>query len=75
MAVESGYMIPRHRDISHMLIRHGHAIPINEETCKKRESLGLDGVPSTVHYFRGALEELHTLFRKSGFDKKVEMDL
>ena len=72
MAVESGNINPRHRDIAHMFIRYGHAVPINEENVKKRESLGLPAVPPTTHSFKQALEELQTLVKKSGFDKKVD---
>lgn len=72
MAVEAGHIIPRHREVAHLFIRYGHAVPINEENIKKRESLGLAKIPPTVHSSKQALEELHMLIKKCGFDKKVE---
>jgi len=71
VAVENGYINQRHREVAHMFIRYGHAVPINSENIKKRESLGLPAVPPTVHSFKQALEELQTLVKKSEFDKKV----
>lgn len=71
MAVQSGHINTRHRDVACMFIRYGHAVPINEENSKKRESLGLSAVPPTVHSFNEALEELQMLVKKSEFDKKI----
>lgn len=71
MAVEAGRMIPRHKDVAHLFIRYGHAVPINEENIKKRENLGLSRIPPTVHSSKKALEEVQILIKKCGFDKKV----
>lgn len=74
MAVETGYIIPRHREVAHLFIRYGHAVPINEDNIKKRESLGLAKIPPTIHSFRQALDELHVLVKKCGFDGKVNFE-
>jgi heterodisulfide reductase subunit C len=71
LAVESGFINPRHREVAETFIRYGHAVPINDENIKKRRSLGLAPVPPTVQFSKEALEELQKLIKKSGFDKKV----
>ncbi|WP_410507944.1 CoB--CoM heterodisulfide reductase subunit C [Methanosarcina hadiensis] len=71
LAVKEGFMRPEHRRVSEMVIECGHAVPLDEETMKKREELGLDPVPETVQKYPEALEELKTLLKTCKFDKLV----
>jgi len=72
LAVKEGFMLGPHRDVARHLIAHGHAVPIDEETKKKRERLELPTLPLTVHSFPTALNEVQTLLKIAGFEKLVE---
>ncbi|MHC1576184.1 MAG: CoB--CoM heterodisulfide reductase subunit C [Methanosarcinaceae archaeon] len=74
IAVHEGIMHDSHRKVSMLLIEHGHAVPINEETMAKRQDLGLDSLPPTVHSYPKALEEVQTILRSCGFDELVSED-
>ncbi len=71
LAVKEGFMRPEHRRVSEMVLECGHAVPLDEETKKKREELGLDPVPDTVQKYPEALEELKTLLKTCKFDEIV----
>lgn len=72
LAVQDGYMLPEHKNVSHMLCETGHAVPINDPKWSKlRESLGLPPLPPTVHSFPKALREVQKIIKKTGFDKLV----
>jgi len=64
-------MLESHRDVARYLIAHGHAVPIDEETKKKRERLELSTLPPTVHSFPAALNEVQTLLKIAGFETLV----
>lgn len=68
LAVHKGIMYPEHRKVGELLLEHGHAVPINEENRTKREALGLDPLPPTVHSFPEGLEEVKKLLASCGFD-------
>jgi heterodisulfide reductase subunit C len=71
LAVREGFMRPEHRRVSEMVLECGHAVPLDEETKKKREELGLDPIPDTVQKYPEALEELKTLLKICKFDELV----
>lgn len=62
-------MLPEHRKISEMVLEYGHAVPLDEETKKKREELGLDPIPETIQKYPEELEELKNLLKMCRFDK------
>jgi heterodisulfide reductase subunit C len=64
-------MLPEHRKVSHLLLKHGHSVPINDETRQKREKLGMEPLPETVHKYPQALKEVQTLLELCGFDELV----
>jgi len=72
LAVREGFMLGPHRDVAGYLIEHGHAVPIDEETKKKRERLELPTLPPTVHSFATALKEVQTLVKIAGFETLVK---
>ena len=69
LAVREGFMLPEHRKVSEMVLECGHAVPLDEETKKKREELGLEPIPETVQKYPEALEELKTLLKTCKFDE------
>ncbi|MBN2488027.1 MAG: CoB--CoM heterodisulfide reductase subunit C [Methanosarcinaceae archaeon] len=71
IAVHEGIMLSEHRKVSHLLLKHGHAVPINDETRQKREKLGMEPLPETVHKYPQALKDVQKLLRSCGFDKLV----
>ncbi len=72
MAVREGFMLPQHRKTSMKLIATGHAVPINDANMTKREELGLDRVPPTVHSHPDALEQVQEIMRRTGFTALIE---
>jgi len=71
MAAERGRMLPAHRRVAEILLETGHAVPINEETRKKRLQLKIAELPPTVHSYPHSLEEVKKLLASTGFDKLV----
>ena len=71
IAVHEGIMLPEHRNISHLLLKHGHAVPINDNTKQKRKKLGLEPLPETVHKYPQALKDVQRLMESCEFDKLV----
>ena len=73
IAVHDGIMLPAHRKVSQLVMEYGHAVPINDYVKEKREKLGLDALPETVHKYPDALSDVQTLIRSCEFDKLVEL--
>lgn len=71
LAVKEGFMLPEHKQVSKMVLECGHAVPLDEETKKKRKELGLDPIPETVQKDPEALKQLQTLLRACKFDELV----
>jgi heterodisulfide reductase subunit C len=71
IAVHKGIMLPAHRKVSQLVLEHGHAVPINDDVKKKREKLGMDPLPGTVHKYLEALADVQTLLQSCEFDKLV----
>lgn len=71
LAVREGFMLPEHRRVSEMVLEYGHAVPLDEETKKKREELGLDPIPETVQKYPEALKGLKILLKTCKFDELV----
>jgi len=71
MAVQSGHMLDRHKLVANLVMKSGHAVPIDDTNRKTRISLGLAEVPPTTHSFSNALAEVQTVVKKTGFDKLV----
>ncbi len=67
MAFRQGFLMPRHVEVAKLLIKHGHAVPINEPTKKLRAELGLSELPPTVHSKPEALEEVSAIMELTGF--------
>jgi len=71
MAVQSGHMLDRHKLTASLVLKSGHAVPIDDANRKTRASLGLTEVPPTTHMFGDALGEVQLITKKTGFDKLV----
>lgn len=71
IAVHEGIMLPAHRKISELVLKHGHAVPINDATKEKRKNLGLEELPETVHKYPEALADVKKLLESCEFDKLV----
>ncbi len=54
-----------------MVMECGHSVPLDEETKKKREELGLDPIPETVQKDPEALKKLKKLLKTCKFDELV----
>jgi len=71
MAVQSGHMLDRHKLVASLVLKSGHAVPIDDANRKVRTSLGMTEVPPTTHMFSNALAEVQEVVKKTGFDKLV----
>ena len=58
LAVRHGYMKSSHQRICRILLKYGHAVPVNDEIRAMRKELGLAEVPPTVHSHPEGLEEV-----------------
>ena len=65
-------MKDNHKKVCEILLKYGHAVPVNEQTKKNRKELGLDELPPTVHSYPEGLKEVLILFEKTGFKELVE---
>jgi len=72
LAVRNGNMKDNHKKVCEILLKYGHAVPVNEQTKKNRKELGLDELPPTVHSYPEGLKEVLMLFEKTGFKELVE---
>jgi heterodisulfide reductase subunit C len=70
-AVHSGHMLDRHKAVAGLVLKFGHAVPIDDATRKMRANLGLTELPPTTHMFSDALTEVQQVVKKTGFDKLV----
>jgi len=65
VAVEQGFMLEGHVKTCNALMKYGHAVSINEDVMKMRESLGLSPVPPTIYAHPDQLERARdVLFSK-----------
>jgi len=71
MAVQSGHMLDRHKLVASLVMKSGHAVPIDDANRKTRTSLGLSELPPTTHTHGDALAEVQTVVKKTAFDKLV----
>jgi heterodisulfide reductase subunit C len=53
------------------VIESGHGVPINDATMELRKRVGLGELPPTTHSFPGALEEVQTILKATGFDSLI----
>ncbi len=72
LAVKHGYIKNTHRRVSEILIRFGHAVPVNDEIRKIRKDLGLAEVPPTVHGHPEGLRDFLKIIEETGFKKTLE---
>jgi heterodisulfide reductase subunit C len=72
LAVRNGNMKDNHKKVCEILLKYGHAVPVNEQTKKNRKELGLDELPPTVHSYPEGLKEVLMLFEKTVFKELVE---
>ncbi len=61
IAAHEGIILPEHKQVIELLLEYGHAVPIDETNMKKREDLGLERLPETVHKDPEALNEVKRL--------------
>ncbi|KKM27026.1 hypothetical protein LCGC14_1578840, partial [marine sediment metagenome] len=81
LAVEQGEILNVHFELSKFFYETGHGVPINGPEHKKwrelRESVGLAGLPPTVHTFPKDLKEIQELMVLGGFKEllnKIERE-
>ncbi|MBC7085282.1 MAG: CoB--CoM heterodisulfide reductase subunit C [Methanomethylovorans sp.] len=74
IAAHEGMILAEHRHVIKLLIEYGHAVPIDEMSMNKREQLGLERLPETVHKYPEALEEIKTLLKSCNLDKILDHD-
>jgi heterodisulfide reductase subunit C len=65
-------ILPEHRAVCQMLLKYGHAVPINDDYKIKRTEMGLEELPETVHKYTGALNEVKELLISCGFERFTE---
>ncbi|MDI3486998.1 MAG: heterodisulfide reductase subunit [Methanolobus sp.] len=65
---QHGIIFPEHREVCQMLIKYGHAVPINDQNKIKRTEIGLEELPETVHKYTDSLNEVKKLLTSCGFE-------
>jgi heterodisulfide reductase subunit C len=70
-AVHRGIILEAHRKVAAMLMETGHAVPIDENNTRKRQQLGMSGLPPTVHSMPEALKDVKLLLGSCGFEEIV----
>jgi heterodisulfide reductase subunit C len=70
-AAKAGFMAPAHKMTGTFVIKTGHGVPINDATMELRKRVGLGELPPTTHSFPGALEEVQTILKATGFDSLI----
>ena len=70
-AAKAGFMAPAHKMTGKFVIESGHGVPINDATMELRKRVGLGELPPTTHSFPGALEEVQTILKATGFDSLI----
>jgi heterodisulfide reductase subunit C len=70
-AAQAGYMGPAHKMVGSFVIKTGHGVPINDDTKELRKRVGLGELPPTTHSFPGALEEVQTIMKATGFGELI----
>ena len=63
-----------HKKVATYVFKTGHAVPIGEPQMKQREAVGLDSMAPTTQKFKEHLEQVRTIVKTTGFDKKVGFD-
>jgi heterodisulfide reductase subunit C len=71
IAVHDGIMLDNHKKVSQLVLKFGHAVPINDDAKEKRKKVGLDELPPTVHKFDDALDEVKKLINLAGLGEIV----
>lgn len=74
LAVEGGFMRDPHKNVSHIALKMGHAVPINEQFADLRSALGLDRLPPNASSNKKAIEELKKIAKRTGFMDLVEFE-
>ena len=74
IAVKEGHMSLSHKKVATYVFKTGHAVPIGEPQMKQREAVGLDSMAPTTQKFKEQLEQVRTIVKTTGFDKKVGFD-
>ena len=59
------------RGLIETLARVGHIYELSDFTSDEREEIGLEPTPPTAFSREDALEQLRTVFRKTGLDRKM----
>lgn len=70
-AAKAGFMAPAHKMTGKFVIESGHGVPINDATMELRKRVGIGELPPTTHSFPGALEEVQTILKATGFDSLI----
>ncbi|MDP1553050.1 MAG: CoB--CoM heterodisulfide reductase subunit C [Methanobacteriaceae archaeon] len=73
-AAKAGFMAPAHKMTGKFVIESGHGVPINNATMELRKRVGLGELPPTTHSFPGALKEVQTILKATGFDSLIGYD-
>jgi len=72
LAVKEGYMRQDHVRVCQIVLKYGHAVPINDEAKAIRQRLGLPELPPTVHQYPEALKEMIRILEETGFRALIE---
>nr|WP_321497284.1 CoB--CoM heterodisulfide reductase subunit C [uncultured Methanolobus sp.] len=66
---QHGIILPEHKQVCEMLLKYGHAVPINDMVRMKRKEIGLEELPETVHKYEESLKEVKELLYSCGFER------
>ncbi|WMW26079.1 CoB--CoM heterodisulfide reductase subunit C [Methanolobus sediminis] len=72
ISAHQGIILPEHRLVCQMLLKYGHAVPINDKYKIKRVEIGLEELPETVHKYTDSLNEVKELLTSCGFERFAE---
>ena len=81
LASQRGFMKPPHIQVTHVLSKTGHGVPLGVTTpapgnnwSKMRAQYGLPSIPPTTHSHPEAIKDCQTLMHSTGFDTLIGLE-
>ena len=81
LASQRGFMKPPHIQVTHVLSKTGHGVPLGVTTAdpgnnwsKMRAQYGLSSIPPTTHSHPDAIKDCQTLMHSTGFDTLIGLE-
>jgi len=74
LAVKGGHMQGPHKNVAHITLKLGHAVPINDQFADLRKALGLERLPPNASSSEKARKEIRKIAKRTGFADLVDFE-